>query len=138
MSSRPPVLVLAAGLVSSACATELPACDRMCVAATAVYGACLDDWELDWDAAGYRGSGDFEQSCQTWVWEMQELEKDAVDEGILNERGALVQTCRERHADLSADDASCETYTALDWSRAPWESPADPDAATARRPAGSP
>jgi hypothetical protein len=110
----------------------------MCAAATTVYGTCLDDWELDWEAAGYRGPGDFDESCQTWVWEMQELEQDALKQGVLDESGAVAGACRERLAALSADDASCETYTALDWSRAPWESPVDPGTSTARRPSSPP
>lgn len=111
-------LVVALG----SCAPAAPAaCTRMCGAAVPLLGSCLDEWGVDWTDAGYAGPDDFAAACETWSWEMAQLEQDAVKQGVLNETGALADTCAVRARDFSAADASCETWSEVDWARAPWE-----------------
>ena len=86
--------------------------------ATALYGGCLEDWGVDWDAAGYADEEAFEGSCATWAWEMQLLEDDATERGEAS-GGELEALCVERRDALSDEDATCQTYTDLEWG-APW------------------
>jgi len=111
------------------CASDVPAaCDRMCVAAAAVYGSCLEA-AGGWSAGGYDDADDFAGSCDTWAWEMRRLEDDAVQRGALDGPGAVSTACRAR-ADALSDAAasrdtasdSCETFAAFDWHTPPWES----------------
>lgn len=106
-------------LLLLACAVEAPpACDAMCSSAAELYGGCLEDWGVGWEAAGYADEDDFLNSCSTWAWEMQVLEEDAVERGEAA-GGEVAATCRERTALLEAEDATCKTYTELEW-EAPW------------------
>jgi len=102
-----------------ACAVEAPpACEGMCSAAADLYGGCLEDWGVDWTAAGYEDDDAFLHSCATWAWEMQVLEDDAVDRGEA-QGGEIAGLCQDRRDALQAEDATCETYTAMEW-EAPW------------------
>lgn len=103
------------------CAADVPAaCDRMCDAATAVYGACLEP-AGGWAAGGYDDAADFTGSCETWAWEMRRLEADAVERGALDAAGALAAACRVRAEALSDDGATCDTFTDVEWHTPPWE-----------------
>jgi hypothetical protein len=94
-------------------------CVQMCASAEDLYGGCLDDWDVGWTAAGYADGDDFVDTCETWSWEMRHLERDARRRGVA-ERGALDQTCTARDARFSADDATCDDFTDVDWSQTPW------------------
>jgi hypothetical protein len=90
----------------------------MCSSAAELYGGCLEDWGVGWEAAGYDDEDDFLGSCSTWAWEMQVLEDDAVERGEAV-GGEVAAICAERRALLDAEDATCQTYTDLEWG-APW------------------
>jgi hypothetical protein len=98
----------------AACA-EPDACTPMCAAAGQLYGGCLQDWGADWEAAAYADEADFLDACDTWAWEMHQLERDA------GRTGATDAACAEREAALTADDATCESFTGIDWHTPPWE-----------------
>lgn len=87
----------------------------MCEAAASLYGGCLREWGADWEAAAYADEEDFLDACGTWVREMRQLEADA------DHLGATDQTCEERAAAFTAEDATCEAFTGLDWHTPPWE-----------------
>lgn len=93
----------------------------MCESAAALYGGCLADWSVDWEAAGYADEEAFLDSCDTWVWEAMTLQQAAMDRGELDDTGLLDQTCTERHSAMSADDSTCTDYTGIDWNTMPWE-----------------
>lgn len=114
-----PVLVLG-------CAQPDPSCDAMCEAAASLYGACLEDWGVSWEAAGFVDEVDFVGRCETWAWEMHLLEDAAVDRGDLDKAGIVDETCATREVALSAEDATCAAYTDIDWSTVPWDP--EPDA----------
>lgn len=104
---------------------EAPAsCARMCAAASTLYGGCLTDWGVDWDAAGFDDEDAFLNSCSTWGWQMSLLQDAALEDGTLDDPGWLEATCTEREVAMSAEDASCSAYTDIEWNNAPW-SPED-------------
>ena len=113
-------------LALAGCADDAPdPCARMCDAAAALYGGCLEEWGAGWEAAGYEDDRDFLGSCETWAWQLRVLEEDAVETGEIAEGGQVDAVCRERAADLSAEDAACEAFTSLDWHTPPWRESAD-------------
>jgi hypothetical protein len=97
-----------------------PACDRMCDAAAALYGGCLTDWGADWSAAGYADEEAFVGSCSTWGWQMALLQEDAIERGAWTDRRWLSETCDARAAAFSAEEASCSSYTEVEWNNVPW------------------
>ena len=92
-----------------------PDCAQMCGSAEALYGTCLSDWGLGWDAAGYADGQDFVASCETWVWELAVLEEEAVRQGDAGAAGRTQDFCQERFDQLSADEATCAAYTEQEW-----------------------
>ncbi len=95
-------------LILWGCAPEIPPpCTAMCSDAAVLYGGCLEDWGLDWFAAGYDDERAFLESCDTWAWEVQQI----------NGRDApwLRNTCVDRRDAFSAPDAVCDDYTSIDW-----------------------
>lgn len=113
--------VLLVGAVAACDRTPEPdPCAEMCNAAAVLYGGCLADWGAGWEAAGYSDEEDFLDACATWAWELRLLEQDAVDQGVIDEAGQVDSTCEARRDALSADDATCSTYTSIDWNDAPW------------------
>lgn len=110
----------ALALALAACADAADPCAPMCDAAAALYGACLDDAGLGWDAVGYADEAAYLDACATWAWELRVLERDAVKRGELDAPGAVDATCEAREVALTAPDADCATYDAMDWSTAPW------------------
>ena len=103
-------------LLLAACAADPDPCTAMCVAAASLYGGCLTTWGADWESANYADEADFVDACATWAWEMRQLEVDA------GKIGATDQTCLERSTAFQAEDATCDTYTTLDWNSPTWES----------------
>lgn len=103
--------VLAFGLLfaATARADDSPS-DEIIVTAA----AC---WGTDWAAAGYDDEGAFVESCDTRAWEMRKLEADAGHDG------ATDAVCASRAEAFNAPDATCDTYTNIDWSAPAWESP---------------
>ncbi len=95
-------------------------CEAMCRAAAELYGSCLQDWGAGWESAGYDDEPDFLDSCETWAWEMRLLEEDALQQGVIDEKGQVEATCTERRAAFESDAATCSTYTSIDWNDAPW------------------
>lgn len=118
-------------LLLLACATRPDPCAAMCARAEELYGACLADWGLGWEAAGYEDGADFVDRCETWAWEMRILERAAVRRGELDGTGAVDATCTQREAALSAAiDAAdtgaprdCAAYTDIAWDEVPWQAP---------------
>lgn len=116
-------------LLAASCQTTPevpPACDQMCAAAAGLYGGCLSDWGVDWTAAGYRDEDDFLRSCETWGWEMNLLQADAIAQETWSDAGWLADTCATRRDALSAEDAACSAFTDIEWNNVPW-SPDDGD-----------
>ena len=99
------------------CGTPLPpACVEMCAAAASLYGGCLEDWGGDWTMAGYADQEEFVDACQTWAWEMQQLEAHHGDEGWTE------GTCAERAPTFAGGD--CASFTGTDWNQMPWDATA--------------
>ena len=97
-----------------ACLPAADPCDAMCAAAADREGACLSDEGLDWSAAGYADSTDFEDACGTWAWEQRKLARDA---GISS--AAVTATCEARQAVFQ--DGSCDDAAGVDWNAPAWE-----------------
>ncbi|MSQ03067.1 MAG: hypothetical protein EXR71_14460 [Myxococcales bacterium] len=97
------------------CAADADPCTAMCAAAGTLYGGCLTSWGTSWEAANYADEADFLDACATWAWEMRQLEVEA------GEVGATDQMCMDRSAAFEGDDATCDTYTTLDWNTPSWE-----------------
>lgn len=115
-------------LLLLACSEAPDPCATMCVQAEALYGTCLEQWGVGWEAAGYADGDDFLASCETWAWEMELLEEAAVKRGELEQTGAVDATCNERaeaFAAAQADTAGpdCAAYTDIAWDQAPWDGP---------------
>ncbi len=80
----------------------------MCLDAVDLYGACVEDWGLSWPDVGHDDERAYLDSCETWVWEARSLSRDSPE--------WLEQACRERRQAFRADEATCDTYTSIDWS----------------------
>ena len=116
MRFLPIVLLVACGQ------DQTPAvCEQMCRAAADLYGDCLDEWGVDWAAAGYDNEKAYIHSCETWSWEMSILEEDALDNDQIDKGGWVESTCEDRDAIFSRDDATCLDYTDIDWNHTPWD-----------------
>lgn len=101
--------------------TVPPVCEQMCAAAASLYGGCLEDWGVDWTAAGYDDEDAFLDACATWSWEMSLLSAYAADEELPGaSEDWLGETCATRQDALSADDAACSAYTDIEWNDVPW------------------
>jgi hypothetical protein len=87
----------------------------MCEGAARLYGGCLRDWGAGWEAAAYADEADFLDACTTWAWEMKQLEAEAGREG------STEAACEERGAAMTADTATCEAFTGVDWHNPPWD-----------------
>jgi len=105
-------LLLAAPLMGAAgCAEPFPSsaqiasdtCVEMCCAATELYGGCLSDWGLKWEAAGHADAESHDRSCQTWAWEQTQLHGTKVVDALCTERAALFE------------EGICTDYTSIDW-----------------------
>lgn len=97
------------------CADPADPCTATCDAAASLYGGCLADWGAGWEAAGYADEADFVDACATWAWELRQLEADA------GRTGEVDAECEARTEALAAEDATCDTYTSMDWNTPPWE-----------------
>lgn len=95
-------------------------CDALCVAAAEHQRACLVEWGVEWDAAGYEDEADFLLSCQTWAWEMSLLEADAVANGVLAQPGTLAETCTDWTTAYAETDMTCASELPVDWHTPPW------------------
>ena len=113
--------LLLGGVVACAAPAEPDPCAEMCAAAAELYGACLEDWGVGWEGAGYEDREDFVDACHTWAGELRLLVVDAVDRGVAEEVGAVDAVCQDRDAAMRAPDATCEAYTGVDWNQVPWE-----------------
>lgn len=108
-------------LLATACGQERvpPVCADMCVSATILYGACLNDWGVSFEEAGYTSAAGFRDSCDTWAWERAYFEADALKEGELDEPGWLEATCTGGLQLFDAPETECADYLAYDWLRVP-------------------
>ena len=88
------------------CTKSVSSCDDMCREAKALTASCLLEWDLDWDAAGYEDADAFENSCETWIWEQEQLIEAAQKRGDAVK--SLEETCSNRAQILSSDTATCE------------------------------
>lgn len=107
------------------CAAEPDPCLAMCDAAAGLYGSCLADWGVGWEAAGYVDEDDFLDGCETWAWELRILEAEAVRRDELDQAGAVDGLCEQREVALTEaaadpDDLECSAYTEIDWNEPPW------------------
>ncbi|MDP6933117.1 MAG: hypothetical protein QGG40_09380 [Myxococcota bacterium] len=87
-----------------ACVTAPDPCSQMCETAADLYGSCLEEWSLDWSAAGFQDEQDYLQVCDTWAWEQRLLADDP---------SRVDQVCEER--DSVFQHGSCSEYTSTDW-----------------------
>lgn len=78
----------------------------MCESAEKLTENCLFGWDLDWDAAGYDDAIAFQNSCETWIWEQQQLISAAKKRG--EEEKNLEEACASRNEILASDTATCE------------------------------
>ena len=78
----------------------------MCESAEVLTRDCLFEWDLDWDAAGYEDEKAFQNSCETWIWEQQQLISAAENRG--EEQTDLADVCASRYKVLASDSATCE------------------------------
>lgn len=101
-------------LLLSCAPEETDVCTTMCEAAESLYGDCLTSWGAGWEAAGYADADAFAESCETWTFEMRQLEVDA------GKSGATTNVCEERAAALTVEDAACDAFTGVDWNALPW------------------
>lgn len=92
-----------------ACNAPPAVCESMCAAAAVVQADCLAQDGLGWEAAGYADEESFLGSCDTWVWEQLQLQRDA---GY--GRSELEAICDDRRATL--EDGDCEALMLMDWS----------------------
>jgi hypothetical protein len=104
------------GFLLASCTPESDPCPEMCASAAALYGGCLADWGADWMAAAYADEDDFLDACDTWAFEMRELEGE-------QHEGETSDACVDRAAVFSSEEAACDDFTGLDWSLPPWEEP---------------
>ena len=78
-------------------------CADMCAHATDLYGTCLDDWGLDWTAAGHEDADAHLESCEVWSWEQSLLHSKKTVNGICRERASLFH------------QGECSDYSDIDW-----------------------
>ena len=91
-----------------ACTDAVPqSCIAMCRDGASLYGGCIEDWGLDWPAVGYEDRAAFLLSCETWAWQAEQLTRDQPD--------WVETTCDRRQADFASPEATCETFTGVDW-----------------------
>ena len=95
-------------------------CAEMCSASTQVYGACLEEWGADWQAAGHEDARDYFHTCETWAWELRLLERDAKRSGDIDELGHVDQVCQSHDASLRTAEDPCQTWSNFDWNDLPW------------------
>ncbi|MFT4623930.1 MAG: hypothetical protein ACI8PZ_002586 [Myxococcota bacterium] len=67
-------LALAGALVLLGCRSV--DCESGCAEARGATRACLDAAGLDWSARGWMDAADFDDWCQTWIWEAARLDGD--------------------------------------------------------------
>lgn len=108
-------------LLVTACGQEqVPeVCGDMCVSATLLYGACVQDWGASFEDAGYSSAQGFLESCDTWAWQRALFEEEALSEGALNAAGWLADTCEQGLSLFDAPDAVCSDYFGFDWLAVP-------------------
>ena len=75
----------------------------MCQEATDLYGACLTDWGLDWEGAGFTDAGAHLESCEVWSWE----------ESLLGDPEIVDEICVQRAAIFR--EGTCADYTSINW-----------------------
>ena len=56
-------------VMTAACVGVPPSCEEMCASAVERMPECLQEWEQDWRDRGYLDATDFDNGCDTWVWE---------------------------------------------------------------------
>jgi hypothetical protein len=78
-------------------------CADMCDHATDLYGTCLDDWGLDWTAAGHEDADAHLESCEVWSWEQSLLHGTKKVNAVCTERASIFH-----HGD-------CSDYSDIDW-----------------------
>ena len=94
-------------------------CADMCLSATVLYGTCIQEWALSFEEVGYTSAQSFRESCETWAWQRDFFEEEAVKEGQLSEMGWLEDTCLEGWVLFDSPDATCDDYFSFDWTRVP-------------------
>ena len=108
-------------LLVTACGQEqVPGvCGDMCVSATVLYGACVQEWGASFEDAGYSSAQGFLESCDTWAWQRALFEKAALKDGVLEASGWLEETCEQGLSLFDAPDALCSDYFSFDWQAVP-------------------
>ena len=107
----------------TACGLEKPpaVCEDMCLAGTLLYGACLEDWGLDWTAAGYADAQAHRDSCEVWAWEQAQFEAHARSQGIQSAEGWLADSCASGLDEFESPEATCSAYSEFPWTETPGE-----------------
>jgi hypothetical protein len=112
-----PLLLLLIG-----CAEGVPApCPSMCAAAAPLVEECLESDGLGWSATTWGDEQGFVDSCLTWAWEQQRLERDARHRGEAEGSGHTAAACEVRRDAFEDPLADCATYESIDWDAGTWE-----------------
>jgi len=104
MRTRRTIGLLLALWGGAGCGAPPAACEALCDHSTQLYGACLDEWGLDWVDAGYADAAAYTNSCDTWVFEEQRLDRDAGE-------GDLEATCVVMDAALTDCNSWFEVWS---------------------------
>ena len=113
--------IAALSLLVTACARSPDPCAALCARAAAAWRACLDARDQAWPDAGYADAGDFLASCDTWAWELRQLEADAGADGAVDAFCADgADTLADAPpADTGATADPCAPISAVDWAWTP-------------------
>lgn len=111
----------ALSLLAVACARSPDPCAALCARAAAAWRTCLDARGQDWPDAGYADAGDFLASCDTFAWELRQLEADARAAGAVDAFCADgAATLADRPAADTGDTGDpCAPLSAVDWAWTP-------------------
>lgn len=92
-----------------------PVCADTCAVRAERAVACPEGAALEEAVAAdpVTATQDVRTGCETWVWSLIRLERDA------GARGSTVAMCAEHGEALASDDDPCAVH-ALDWSSRPW------------------
>lgn len=91
-------------VLGAGCSQPPASCDDMCLAAAERMPECLEEWGQSWSDRGYLNADDFDNACETWVWE----------ESLLEDRPLLDATCDSKRADWV--NADCDAAATDAWS----------------------
>ena len=108
---------LAVGLAG--CARPPDPCAAVCARAAAAWRACLHARGQGWPDAGYADERAFLDSCDTWAWELRQLEADAEAAGAVDAFCADASATLRDAPDTGGPEGACAAVGAVDWAWSP-------------------